>query len=138
MLIVKNKRLGFSSAHITLEDGDWRLHGHNFEVEVHLDLKYRRCGVELYEDIKGIVNRFDHKVILNDDELKTSNGNSIVEKGGELFSFPNEDVLAIPATTDTFQIGCELFKLLSQEFPIQRLIISADELYWHEISSNDL
>ncbi len=135
--LVKQK-LNFSAAHfITLENECEALHGHNYYTLVELagkpDENYYLIdfGI-LKKEVQALCNSLDHKVLMaseNPHLIMGLNGKQFDVKYREKrYSFPTEDVVALPIPNTTVE-------MLAQYLCVQLKEVLAGKRYLDKISS---
>ncbi len=131
---LKNEIMGFSSAHISNIDGQWRLHGHNFQVAIDMEVPSVNCGnTGYFEEIRRKLKVLDHKVIVPENCIvKKQGSNFIASFEGNLFTFPIKDSYVMKRnSSEIVDLLDEIITILS-EYDLIRVSLSYDGLTWIE------
>lgn len=129
-----NEILGFSSAHITKIGEQWKLHGHNFRVQVVLDVPDLKCGeLGYFERIRQELKVLDHKVVIPTNRIVHKDSHQVhVNYEGSLFTFPIEDCHFIERKSASLQDLLELVEEILGSFSLEMIALSTDGLTWIE------
>ncbi len=127
-----DERLGFSAAHVTQINGIWKLHGHNFRINVTLKRNDEECPLHLtFEKIKTSLKKFDHKIILPSNKmLHKEKNNMVFEFGNFIYSFPISDCMLIPSNDANLQEIIHAVYDSLKIFSILNLEMSPDGISW--------
>ena len=134
LIQLSNEVLGFSSAHISKIGGKWRLHGHNFQIKIRLDVPSIECGkMDYFENVRKKLKTIDHKDIVPEGRIiDQTDTNLVVSYEGDLFTFPVEDCYLLKGKTAEIIDLLNEIPIILSEFALVEVSLSTDGLTWIE------
>lgn len=144
-LHLSKENFKFSCSHFTImsKTSAERLHGHNYHVEVLVDVKKLSPDLgfafdfnELKPEIKNICDQLDERILIPEKspylDIKKEKNNIEVVFQKKFYSFPKEDVYLMPVVNITSEELAHFFyqklsKLKNLNKKIQNLRVSIEE-----------